>query len=749
MHLHRHGSGLLSSFVTLLLLLNFNESVRAQSNRQALLGAARALPAAPPALVQPDDWLVVPVQQKAAVYRGENPAEIVLDNGLLRRTFRVLPNAATVGFDNLRTGASVIRSLEPEAILTLDGVEVAVGGLVGEPDRAYLLPEWIDQLQAGTNAFQCVGFEPGRAKAPVPWKQKRHAEDVPWPPAGVSLTFHYASAAPRWERLKVAVHYELYDNLPVWCKWITLHNGGARPVRLTTFTSECLAAVEAGSYVEMQKDQSWLLPGIVFLSDYNFKGQDYVQGSQTMQWLPDPRYTTQVNYQLATPSVVVSRPPLGPNLVIAPGGDFESFRTCGVVYDSTERERQGLTLRRAERRLAPWVTENPIMMHVRSADTKTFRAAVDQCAEVGFEMIIYTFGSGLNMENEDPAYLARVKADVDYAHAKGIEVGAYSLLASRHIDDENDVINPRTGKPGGAIFGYSPCLGSEWAAEYFRKIKHFIEVTGLDLLEHDGSYPGDVCASTKHPGHAGLEDSQWQQWRIITDFYKWCRARGMYLNVPDTYFLAGSNKTGMGYRESNWSLPRDRQIIHGRQNIYDGTWSKTPSMGWMFVPLVEYHGGGAAATLEPLKDHLDAYAAHLANNFGAGVQACYRGPRLYDSDETQAVVRRWVAWFKRHRDILESDLIHLRRPDGRDIDAWLHVNPALHERAMAVVYNPLDQEAERTLTLPLYDAGLQDQALVREQEGRARKYSLDRQYRLRVPVRLKPHEVTWLIMEKP
>src|SRR5262249_39965417 len=156
-----------------------------------------------------------------------------------------------------------------------------------------------------------------------------------------------------------------------------------------------------------------------------------------------------------------------------------------------------------------------------------FRAAVDQCAEVGFEMIIYTFGSGLNMENTDSDYLARVKADVDYAHAKGIEVGAYSLLASRRVSDSDDAINPKTGKPGGAIFENSPCLCSHWGEEYFRKITHFIEATGVDLLEHDGSYPGDVCASTNHPGHRGLNDSQWMQWRRISDFYRWCRERGV------------------------------------------------------------------------------------------------------------------------------------------------------------------------------------------------------------------------------
>lgn len=224
---------------------------------------------------------------------------------------------------------------------------------------------------------------------------------------------------------------------------------------------------------------------------------------------------------------------------------------------------------------------------------------------------------------------------------------------------------------------------------------------------------------------------------------------GIFLNVPDYYFFAGSSKTGMGYRESNWSLPRERQILLGRQNIYDGTWTKAPSMGWMFVPLVEYHGGGAAATLEPLHEHLDAYEAHLVNNFGAGVQACYRGPRLYDTDETKAVVRKWVAWFKQYRAILESDIIHSRRPDGRDIDCFLHVNPQLQHGAMAVVYNPLNQPVERVLSLPLYYAGLNSTARVREQEEEFTTYRLDREYRIAVPVQVQAQSFTWMIVEAP
>ncbi|MFO1500379.1 MAG: alpha-galactosidase [Verrucomicrobiota bacterium] len=629
----------------------------------------RNLPRAAELMPSTEDWLVRSPGRRAGVYRGGKDAEVILDNGLIRRTFRVQPNAATVTLDQLATGTTLLRAVKPEATITIDGAGYDVGGLVGQPEPAYLLPEWLDTMTTASNSFRCVGVQIGQIQAPFAWKRKRHSADLPWPPPGVSLDFLYQAPPSLPNGLQLTVHYELYDGLPVIGKWLTLENHSDKTVTLDSFVAEILATAEVESAVDERASRNWKLPLLDLLSDYSFHGMDATTASQTIEWRPDPTYQSQVNYELKMPAMVVSRAPLGPAARLAPNESFHSFRTFVVLHDQDNRERQGLALRRVQRALAPWTTENPIMMHVRSAESKAFRAAVDQCAAVGFEMIIYTFGSGLNMENVAPDYLAKIKADVDYAHERHIEVGAYSLLASRRVSEADDVINPATGKTGGAIFGNSPCLESRWGQEYFAKVKRFMEETGLDLLEHDGSYPGDPCASSQHPGHRGLEDSQWNQWRKISRFYQWCRERGTYLNVPDYYFLAGSSKTGMGYRESNWSLPRDRQVILGRQNIYDGTWTKAPSMGWMFVPLVEYHGGGTAATLEPLHEHLDAYEAHLANNFGAGVQACYRGPRLFDR-RYQALVHRWVSWFKAHRDILESDLIHVRRPDGKDLTAF-------------------------------------------------------------------------------
>ncbi|MFA6817228.1 MAG: hypothetical protein WCS73_13150, partial [Lentisphaeria bacterium] len=396
-----------------------------------------------------------------------------------------------------------------------------------------------------------------------------------------------SSGVEKFQYLKavtVNVHYELYDGMPVFSKWIEVKNTSDKAIRINTFKSEILALTEAESVVDSKI--KWELPNIIVETDYNFGGMSNESIFQSsVAWNVDPLYKSQVNYERLTPCLLETYPKYGPDQLIERQHIFKSFRTWELLCDSRDMERKGLEHRRLMRAMAPWITENPILMHVRSASNEAVKKAIDQCAEVGFEMVIMTFGSGFNAEDDRAENLKRMKSLADYAHSKGIALGGYSLLASRSIDAENDVVMPEGMSPR---FGNSPCLESKWGQNYFEKLYKLYGQTGLDILEHDGSYPGDVCASKVHPGHKGLADSQWNQYRIITNFYKWCRSKGVYLNVPDYYFLSGSNKTGMGYREVNWSLPRAQQEIIERQNIYDGTWSKTPSMGWMFVPLVEY-----------------------------------------------------------------------------------------------------------------------------------------------------------------
>jgi hypothetical protein len=693
----------------------------------------------------PGDWLIDPASYRAVISTNAN--SVVLENGLVRRVIRLAPNAATTAYDNLMTGESIIRSVRPEARVELDGVKYDVGGLGGQPIQNYLDAAWVDKLQAEPGAFRYTRFKTGKTEARFPWKKRIEwmPQDMPWPPPGVSLTLEFAapeSAAglAAGKGVTVEVHYELYDGIPLMSKWMVVRNATAKPVRLNTFICEVLAAVEAESIVD--DSPTWQLPNIFVETDYTFGGMSGPNHSAGVHWVTDPLYSSQVNYNRQTPCLLECRPPLGPDQIIAPGGSFESFRAFELPQDSTDRERKDLALRRMYRTVAPWVTENPVLMHVRSARPEAVKLAIDQCAEVGFEMVILTFGSGFDFESRDTNYQAGIKELADYGRSKGIALGGYSLLASRGAGTAADNTQ---GVP--ARYGVMPCLGATWGSNYLAQLQHFMDYAGLGVLEHDGSYPGDECASTNHPYHRGLLDSQWVQWKAITGFYQWCCANGIYLNIPDWYFLNGGTKTAMGYREGNWSLPRAYQEIIERQNIFDGTWEKTPSMGWMFVPLTEYQGGGAAATIEPLKDHLPHYEQRLANLFGAGVMACYRGPRLYDSDATKAVVKRWVDFYKQHRAILNSDIIHLRRADGRDIDYILHVNPALKEKGLLMVYNPLERVVQKIITIPLYYTGLTDKTAVREREGTAQSFTLNRDYSVELPVTVPARGVTWFVFE--
>ena len=65
-----------------------------------------------------------------------------------------------------------------------------------------------------------------------------------------------------------------------------------------------------------------------------------------------------------------------------------------------------------------------------------------------------------------------------YARGKGIEIGSYSLLASRRIGGGNDVVMPPGQKPA---FGNSPCLASRWGTNYFRRLYEFHRDSGFTL----------------------------------------------------------------------------------------------------------------------------------------------------------------------------------------------------------------------------------------------------------------------------
>lgn len=707
-----------------------------------------ALPTVALPLPKPDyDWLIEASPAVSGVYQTHEGKDIVLSNGLISRVFRIFPNLATIDIVHQTTGENLLRAVSNEGTLTVDGTTYTLGGLDGQQEFGYIQYPWIDRLTTIPRSFRIVDFEIAELAPRIRWANKRWSLEKGWTTTGKVLSF-YLEGPDYLKGLRVKLNYALYDGMPCISKWFEIENNTGMAVSLNEFTLEQLAMAEPESPVEAKDPHQFLKPNIHVESDWGFLGFTEREADKTEHWSTDPRYKSQCNYPLLTPCLLEVKLPMGPDEEIAAGGSFESFRTWLMPFDSYDRDRKGLALKRMYRKIAPWTTENPIFLHCTSSDPQVVRTAIDQCAETGYEMVILSFGSGLNLEDESEANVARIKEMVDYARSKGIELGGYSLLSSRWISDAVDVINPETGKRGGMIFGSSPCLCSDWGYEYFRKIKNIFERTGMTVFENDGSYPGNVCASTSHTYHKGLKDSQWKQRKKIADLYRWMCENGIYTNIPDYgYMLNGGTKVGIGYREVNWSLPRERQLVLGRQVIYDGLWERLPGMCWTFVPLTQYHGGGAAATLEPLSEHLDAYEGHMMQNYGSGVQACYRGHRLYDTDETKQLVRKTIDWYKKYRDILNSEVLHLRRPDGRDYDGILHVNPALKEKGLAMLYNPTSETIVRDITLPLYYTGLTKKARISERDGKSRTYRLDRNYNVTIRVTIAPHAYTWFVIE--
>ena len=709
---------------------------------------SQSIPKWDPALEQLNvkDWLIHTPAQKAGVYSSQDGKDIILYNGLVKRTFRMSPNLTCFDFKNLSNGQQLLRAVRPEAVVTINGVAYAVGGLTGQKEKAYLMPSWIDGFKSGETDFQYAGVEVTDLTPFINWKRRTWAYNTAQP-KGKLIKFRFNSSLAHLKGVEVEVNYELYNGLPLIVKWVTVKNNSTNSITINRIINETLGLVEEESAVVGSPDQMKKQHGLYVETNYAFNNaMRYDISDQTTHWKIDSTYTSQVNYNYQTPCVLEVYPEKVLAVDLQPGEVMKSPRTHELLMDSYDRERRGLMIQQMYATVAPWTTSNPIFMHLVSRDDDQVRTAVDQCVATGYEALILSFGSHCNMEDTAVLNVAKWKSLADYAHSKGILIGSYSLFSSRRINDETDVIDPKTGKPGGAFFGNAPCMGSAWGLNYLARLKYFMTATGFDLFENDGPYPGDVCASTVHPGHKGLEDSQWRQMELQKGLYRWCNENGIYVNAPDWYFLDGTHKIAVGYREVNFSLSREQQMILNRQNIHDGTKEKLPSMGWGFVPLTRYQGGGPEAVLEPLKDHLKDYEQLMVQYYGAGVQACYRGPRLYDTDSTRKLVTNTVAWYKKYRDILNAPMVHLRRADGRDWDGWMHVSPTLKDRAFVLLFNPTSEVLKRIIRLPLYYTGLKDVALVRLKDKQELMVRPGHDRSIELTVNIPPGGYTWYVI---
>jgi hypothetical protein len=697
----------------------------------------------------PKDWLLNNENFTAKISKKEN--KIILENGLVRRTFLVADNIACIDYTNLSTEQQLIRSIEPESKIIINKHEYNIGGLVGQKEKAYLDLSWEKNLHANENDFYFINYTTASIDSfvsytPTTWMPAAYAPTVK-KFKGQQLVLSFAAKQSALKGVIVKVHYNLYDGIPLIAKWVSIENG-SNTIHIDRVVNEVLGLVEEESAVVGKPEEMKKQHGLYIETNYAFNNSmRYDISDHTTHWDIDSTYTSQVNYNYQTPCLLTVYPDKAPGIDLAANEQFRSVRSFELLMDSYDRTRRGLMIKKMYRTVAPWITQNPIFMHLVSKNDEEVKNAIDQCVATGFEAVILSFGSHLNMEDVSEQNIKKWKQLADYAHQRNILMGGYSLFSSRTIGPEEDVIDAVTGKPGGAFFGNAPCFGSKWGLAYRDKIINFYKQTGFNIWENDGPYPGDVCASTKHPGHKGLDDSQWAQMEIQKGLYQSLTKMGVYINAPDWYFLDGTHKIAVGYREVNFSLSREQQIVLNRQNIFDGTQEKTPSMGWGFVPLTKYQGGGPEAVLEPLQDHLKDYQQLMMQYFGAGVQACYRGPRLYDTETTKNMVSSTLNWYKKYRTILNADIIPLRRADGRDWDGWMHVDPAGKDKGFVMVFNPTNETIVRHINVPVYYTGLQTKTKVTDNKGQEFSYVINKEKSIELAVQIPANGYSWFLLQ--
>ncbi|MDR3252887.1 MAG: hypothetical protein LBT35_04920, partial [Tannerella sp.] len=173
------------------------------------------------------DWLIDNHAFVSTFRVSEDGKDLILSNGLVSRVFRVTPNLATTGLYQLSTGQNHIRATRPEGSIVVDGTVFNIGGLSGQPVQNYLLPAWVDQMVADPNSFQYGGHTTQPLQKRFEWAKRAEwlSLDAAWPPAGMELILRFdAPAASPVKGMTAYVHYEIYDGLPLMCKWITLEN---------------------------------------------------------------------------------------------------------------------------------------------------------------------------------------------------------------------------------------------------------------------------------------------------------------------------------------------------------------------------------------------------------------------------------------------------------------------------------------------------------------------------------------------
>lgn len=604
------------------------------------------------------DWILSSDFAQAEI--TEQKGKIILSNGLIRREI-MTENCATVSFCNLQKELELISVPRSDFQLFING-------------KAY-----------DAESFKFSAFELVACEERVPFKKSptMTAAGV-YPPPGKAVELHYQGVELP---LTVTVRYEIYDGMPVVMKGLTVENAGEDTVTVDNIVTDALC-------ITQNRDTLFV--------DSNYNSTTQFLGLELSKYAK--------NYARYRFDILEVAPLYRMNVKLERGETVSSITAYELLFGTDYYEHRLIEVKEMYRRIAPWCTDNVMFFHLISNSSREIRKAVDQCAELGLEMVIQSFGSGVNMESGDAKYLDRIKRAYDYGHKKGIRMGAYTLA---YVKDYRPVKGDEALNHDGSHI--CRCLATDWSEQYMKDVLRFIDQTGADGVEIDGPYGMLMCSGGKTHRHDDFTDSQYKQWKgAVVDWYRELKARGIYINAPDWHFLNGSNRNAVGYEEIAFSEKRAEQLVTSRIYYYKGTFDKNPSQGWGFLPLNVYHGGGKDAMFFPTEQNAFEFDWALAQITASGVWPTIRGKCVYDSQTGKEIFKKWISVFKKYREVLNGITVHFlppridtSRPDRTTcIDAIMNQLPHGDVRGFVMFFNQTDSERTEEITVPVYYTGL-------------------------------------------
>jgi len=503
--------------------------------------------------------------------------------------------------------------------------------------------------------------------------------------------------------VRVEIVYELAGSAPVMRKWVEVIHDGAAGLRIDRLSLGRFSPQVEGDHL--------------LLWDCDYVRDGLTRNGQRL-YSPWIEFHHQYidTFLRPTDAEISAGYPVDLDHWLMPGERFRSFTVYAFLVPNGDDEVRGLAVRNATRTLFPWTRARYLACKLAPAETlEDYIRGIDTAAEAGFEAVNLHHGwvdgdltSPLFTNYCDyelrpdlfPNGWKDVRKLTDYAHGKGLAISFYTIYVNTWRGEDLPAVLRRNDweliwaeDDDSSRWGVTLDPATGWGPFVNRKIEEAIVRGGFDAWHLDGPYYGDICAAPNREVASG-GPNQPLAWRRQVEFYHRMLALGIHGEAAQGFQAMAqgmSRITTTGYVEGDFGeLSMWEQILANRKAAYGFTRLYRPESATTALPVMPWSPDSQAPNMIPMEEHAEEYDAYLANVYGYGFEGKPFLRVAFEGPKSKAAITRWLTFWKTHELFFkEGYLIHIREPDGKQVDAVAHVLPGTPARLLLVAYNPL------------------------------------------------------------